>query len=134
MPILGVQHWQGGWAVRTHGFPETFKCEESELGRMVIGAGGEPGKLRPGKSDAEEKCSLPKGEPRSGGQKLSGLSHSSLEVVKAAKSLVGLLGLKSSCSFYFYPHPKQQKTPQTLLLNNCSVLTGEQRSSINSAL
>lgn len=100
----------------------------------MIRAGGEPGKLRPGKSDAEAKCSLPKGEPRSGGQKLAGLSHSSLEVVEDAKSPVGLVGLSSSCSFYFCPHPKQQKTPQTLLLNNCSVLTGEQRSSINSAL
>lgn len=125
---------KGGWAAWRHGFPETFKCEESELGRMVISAGGEPGKLRPGKSDAEEKCSFPKGKPRSGGQKLAGLSHSSLEVVKAAKPLVGLVGLNSSCSCYFYPHPKQQNSPQTLLLNNCSVLTDEQRSSINSAL
>lgn len=108
-----------------HGFPDTFKCEESELGRMGICAGEEPGKLRPGKSDAEAKCSFPKGEPRSGGQKLADLSHSSLEVVKAAESPVGLVGLNSSCSFYFYPHPKQQKKPQTLLLNNCSVLTGE---------
>lgn len=45
---------QGGWALWRCGFPETFKCEESELGRMVIcQAGGEPDKLRPGKSDAE---------------------------------------------------------------------------------
>lgn len=84
---------KGGWVVWRRGFPETFKCEESELGRMVICAGGEPGKLRPGKSDAEAKCSLPKGEPGSGGQKLAGLSHSSSEMAKPAESLVGLVGL-----------------------------------------
>lgn len=59
----------------------------------MICANGEPGKLRLGKSDAEAKCSLPKGEPGSGGQKHTGLSHSSLEVVKAAQYLVDLVGL-----------------------------------------
>lgn len=113
----------------------SFYSEESELGRMVTCAGGKPGKLRPG----EKRC---------WGKVVPSEGRTRVRRSETSRFVTSVVGNGQSCEvscwlggfvifllqFLFLPPPQTAKKPQSLLLNNCSVLTGEQRSSINSAV
>lgn len=127
---------RGRRAVWRHGFLKiSFYSEESELGRMVTCAGGKPGKLRPG----EKRC---------WGKVVPSEGRTRVRRSETSRFVTSVVGNGQSCEvscwlggfvifllqFLFLPPPQTAKKPQSLLLNNCSVLTGEQRSSINSAV